>query len=153
MPLTLRIIISLIPISPVPVKTIATVTYQEASITAAVIPMRTGSAQLACVLMIWLNIARKNIAIFGLRRDIRKPSPKPLNIVWEWLDCGLICWTGRRLLVVIVRNPIYARRHAPENCRTNEILVFPTITSATPTAVRKAQHPMPIAWPRLVATP
>jgi len=156
MPLTRRIIVSLswkTSTRPALVSIIATETYQKASIAAAMIPMKTVSAQLESGCTRWLNTARKNMAIFGLRRDIRKPWPTPRSNVSESISPGPICWTTRRSLAVIVRNPIYARRHAPENCKTNKMPDWPTITSATPTAVRNAHQPMPIECPRLVAIP
>ena len=78
-PLIRRIMCSLTSRVLVPVNIRATAIYHKASIKAAVIPITTVSVQLEPVRMIWLNIARKNTAIFGFSTDIRKPSTKPLN--------------------------------------------------------------------------
>jgi hypothetical protein len=86
MPLTRRKIASLsrkILVELGAIITKATAMYQIASIKAAVIPIKAVSSLFGSERIIWLNIARKNTSIFGLRRDIRKPSPTPRSKVFE----------------------------------------------------------------------
>ncbi len=66
-----------------PVSIKATNTYQQASISPAVIPIKPVSVQPESGWTKWLNIARKNKAIFGFRRDIKNPSLAPLRRVPE----------------------------------------------------------------------
>ena len=124
-PLILRIVVSLLRrafINPVPASIKATETYQQASIAAAAIPINPVSNQLESESTRWLNIARKNRATFGLRREIRNPSPVPLSNSVEPIDRSSFYWTGSLSPTMIVRNPIYAIRNAPDVREANKML-------------------------------
>ena len=152
----MRIIFSpygVILVVPTPVNITATVIYQTASITPAVIPINTVSVQLESVCTKWLNIAKKNKAIFGLKIDIKNPSRLPLINIFDSMDLRSDCLVVRLVLLVKVRNPIYAIRNAPNAWTLTNKPDISTMIFEIPIAVKSAHKPMPVPCPTLVATP
>ena len=92
---------------------IATAVYHTPSIIPAVKPMIHISAQLEFVSTKWLNMAKKNSAIFGFIKEMTKPSNAALpRFVWGDPESAVFsdCVLG---FVLYVRYPTYKISHAP----------------------------------------
>ncbi len=92
-----------------------TATYHPASIDAAVMLNSPVDAQPIFFSTKWLNIAKKNSAILGLRIEIKKPSTAPCIKVFEEALSGEVLLPLGPGFPEMIRKPIYDTRHAPNS--------------------------------------
>ena len=101
--------------------------------------------------MYWLNKARKKIAILGLAKAIRNPSPA------AWSRVGISRLTSRLVATVLglrkVRTPKYIRNSAPQALVASNNAGSSNSRPPRPLTVSIAHKNMPAPWQRAHARP